>query len=294
MKETYFELSFRKVVSQMQRYLSFKHIAIAILFIFFSITSLTLLDSNTNPFNSTDQTEITPTLFIHGFKGGQRSFQTMIDRFEDSRLGSKTMMIRVLSNGELSISGDLSEKENPFIQVIFLENRAGINQQTEWIQDILHRLHDVYGIQQVNLVGHSMGGLTATNFILKNQNKVQFPTINKLVVIASPFKGIDQANYFLVNSGDAAVDLKTHSSALKELIKDKQYLNAQVPVLAIAGVINETGTDGLVSLSSALGIKNIVQEEQLQKEIFYDKTATHSGLHEHTGVDKAIAKFLCE
>lgn len=274
----------------MHKFTSKKIVLVSILIIIFSFTFIALVYSN--PIQSKDTSKITPTLFIHGFKGGPSSFQNMLTRLEEQKKGSKTMVVRVLSNGELAISGNLTEKENPFIQVIFQENRAGINQQTEWMQDILHRLHTVYGIQQINLVGHSMGGLTATNFILTNQDRTQYPSIEKLVVIGSPFKGIDQANYFLVNSGDAAVDLKTQSSALEELIENKQYFNSQVPVLAIAGVINETDTDGLVSLSSALGIEDIVQENQMKKEIFYDETATHSGLHEHTGVDNVVAEFL--
>ncbi|WP_112179462.1 MULTISPECIES: alpha/beta fold hydrolase [Paraliobacillus] len=276
----------------MQKFISKRSKLVSILIVIFSFTCLALVYSN--PIQSKDTSEITPTLFIHGFKGGPSSFQNMLTRLEEQKVGSKTMVIRVLSNGELSISGNLTEKENPFVQVIFQENRASINQQTEWVHDILHRLYDVYGIQQVNLVGHSMGGLTATNFILTNTEEAQTPSIQKLVVIGSPFKGIDQANYFLVNSGEAAVDLKTQSSALEELIKNKHYFNSQVPVLAIAGVINETDTDGLVSLSSALGIEDIVQEKQMQKEIFYDETATHSGLHEHTGVDKVVVEFLWE
>lgn len=274
----------------MHRFTSKKSVLVTILIIIFSFTFIALVYSN--PIQSKDTSNITPTLFIHGFKGGPSSFQNMLTRLEEKRSGTKTMVIRVLSNGELAISGNLTEKENPFIQVIFQENRAGINQQTEWIQNILHRLHNVYSIEKINLVGHSMGGLTATNFILTNPDRTLFPSIEKLVVIGSPFKGIDQANYFLVNSGDAAVDLKTQSSALEELIENKQYFNSQVPVLAIAGVINETDTDGLVSLSSALGIEDIVQESQMQKEIFYDETATHSGLHEHKGVDNVVAEFL--
>ncbi|MFB1050241.1 alpha/beta fold hydrolase [Paraliobacillus sp. JSM ZJ581] len=244
------------------------------------------------PTDSTKQHEHTPTLFVHGYKGGPRSFETMLNRLEKKQLGEKTMVIHVASNGKIATSGDLAEKHPSFIQVIFQNDRATIAQQTQWMENILHQLKEVYNIRQVNLVGHSMGGLTATNVILHNTKKNTIPTIKKLVVIASPFKGIDSPNYFLVNTGEAAVDLKTRSEALKKMIANKEKFDPTIDVLAIAGVIDQTGTDGIVSLISAMGIEEIVNEDQLQREIFNDNKATHSGLHEHTGVDQKIGSFL--
>lgn len=258
--------------------------------VLFSFISLAFVYAE--PANSDNKQDITPTLFIHGYKGGPRSFQTMLQRFERNHWGEKAMVIRVNSNGNITMSGQLNHTNHPFIQLIFQENRASIEQQTEWMETVLTRLKTVYEIKQVNLVGHSMGGLTATNVILQNNRNTKLPAVNRLVVIGSPFKGIDQANYFLVNTGAAAVDLKTQSEALTNMIKHKAYFDPSIRVLAIAGVINDTGTDGLVSSISAMGIEDIVGEQQMEREIFYDKNATHSGLHEHPGVDQKIASFL--
>ncbi|CQR48403.1 PGAP1-like protein [Paraliobacillus sp. PM-2] len=245
-----------------------------------------------DPTNSNKQYKNTPTLFIHGYKGGPRSFETMLRRFEQKQLGEKAMVIHVAPNGNMAITGNLAKQYPSFIQVIFQNNRATIAQQTQWVRKILHQLKEVYHVQQVNVVGHSMGGLTATNVILQNKDSNAIPTIKKLVVIASPFKGIDNPDYFFVNTGPAAVDLKTESEALKKIIANRESFDPTIKVLTIAGVIDKTGTDGLVSLSSAMGIEEIVNKDQIQREIFYDKQATHSGLHEHTGVDQKIATFL--
>ncbi|WP_182200590.1 alpha/beta fold hydrolase [Paraliobacillus salinarum] len=246
------------------------------------------------PMDSNKPHDTTPTLFVHGYKGGPRSFDTMLQRLEKENFGKKTMVVHVASNGEVAISGDIARQSPSFIQVIFQNDRATISQQTQWMRKILYQLKEVYNVPQVNLVGHSMGGLTSTNVILQNQPKSGLPKIKKLVVIASPFKGIDNPTYFTVNTGEAAVDLKTRSEALKKMIANKEKFESTIDVLAIAGVIDHTGTDGIVSLISAMGIEDIVKEDQLNREIFYDKKATHSGLHEHTGVDQKIASFLWE
>ncbi|WP_079707902.1 alpha/beta fold hydrolase [Paraliobacillus ryukyuensis] len=246
------------------------------------------------PTDSKNQREQTPTLFIHGYKGGPRSFQTMLQRMEHNNWAEKAMVIHVAPNGDIVFGGRLAKHHNPLIQVIFAEDKASIAQQTIWIEDILYRLKNIYEIDQVNIVGHSMGGLTATNTILQDSMNKEFPHVEKLVVIASPFKGIDKNNYFKVNKGNAAVDLRPHSQALTNMIQRKTYFPPSISVLAIAGVSNNYGTDGLVRLDSAMGIEAIVNEKQLKRKIFYNKRATHSGLHELEAVDQRIATFLWE
>ncbi|MBM7571228.1 alpha/beta hydrolase [Aquibacillus albus] len=244
------------------------------------------------PIVSKDMTEITPTLFVHGYKGGNGSFKTMMKRFEKKAWGSKRMVYHVSATGKLFVFGDIGEEENPFIQVIFENNRATIASQSVWLQQVMKDLYQTYSIQQVNLVGHSMGGLASTNFIVTNQGGI-LPHVEKLVVIGSPFLGIDNDDYFSKNYGEATTDLKAGSHALRAMMAQKSEFNSDTDVLAIAGVINDGfNSDGLVSLSSALGIRDYVLAEKYNQKIFYDPNATHSGLHEHKGVDQQIASFL--
>lgn len=255
---------------------------------------------NSKSTSSRDTTNFTPTLFVHGFKGGPGSFNTMLQRFDHNNWGSKSMMIHVSTSGDLFILGTISNEINPFIQIVFENNHASIESQTAWLQKIMATLRETYDIKQVNLVGHSMGGLASTNFLLNNQAG-SYPRVEKLAVIGSPFKGIDTEDYFAVNTGEATVDLRTESQALLDMVDKKANFDETIAVLTIAGVINgdvdqnqgTSGTsiwDGLVSLSSALGIKDIVPHSR--DEIFYDAAATHSGLHEHLGVDQILAEFL--
>src|SRR5699024_1545648 len=132
----------------------------------------------------------------------------MLDRFERYQWGSKTMICKVSPRGDISVVGKLPENNNnPFIQVIFEDNRASIKDQTIWLKKIMYMLYTQYKVQQVNIVSHSMGGLTSTNFLEHNDGKLKYPLVEKLIVIGSPFKGITVPDYFVKNTGDATVDL---------------------------------------------------------------------------------------
>ncbi|MFD2923266.1 alpha/beta fold hydrolase [Halobacillus naozhouensis] len=270
-----------------------KYILIPILF-FLLGSSIFFMNSSPTRSEQTDST--IPTLFIHGFKGGPGSFNTMLQRFEGNNWGSKQMVIHVSSSGSVQIRGNIPHTMNPFIQILFKNDRASLENQTFWLKKVLHTLKENYGIDQVNLVGHSMGGLAATNFLLSNQQG-SFPSVNKLIAIGSPFLGIDQESYFAANTGAATVDLKADSHALTNMIKNKENINSKVQALAIAGVINQEAPpakqwDGLVSKQSALGLSRIIAPVNYQERTFFSQTATHSGLHEYIKVDQAIAQFL--
>ncbi|UOR10384.1 alpha/beta fold hydrolase [Halobacillus amylolyticus] len=270
-----------------------KYIFIPILF-FLLGSSLFFL--NSTPTRSEDTTQMTPTVFIHGFKGGPGTFNTLLDRFEENNWGTKQMVIHVSSSGNVQVRGSIPYTMNPFIQVLFENDRASIRSQTFWLQKVMWTLKEDYGISQVNLVGHSMGGLASTNFLLNNQ-RGSFPTVNKLVTIGSPFLGIEQETYFATNTGAATVDLKVDSNALTSMMENKEKISPKVGVLAIAGVINQEAapakqTDGLVSKQSALGLSYIIPAVNYQERIFFNEAATHSGLHEFAEVDQAIAQFL--
>ncbi|MCP3031852.1 alpha/beta fold hydrolase [Halobacillus sp. A1] len=252
--------------------------------------------SNSTPTRSEKPMDTTPTVFVHGFKGGHGSFNTMLDRFENNNWGKKRMLVYVTASGDVKIHGGIPSETNPFIQVIFENNRASIAQQTNWMQKILTDLKEHFSVDQVNLVGHSMGGLASANFLLNNQEG-NYPDVKKLVTIGSPFLGIGQEDYFALNTGEATVDLQVESNALLTMLNSKDNFDEDIQTFSIAGVINEEDKsseqwDGLVTAQSAHGIKGIVPNSHYKKETFRDKGATHSGLHEHTGVDQSVAEFL--
>ncbi|CDQ21564.1 Uncharacterized protein with an alpha/beta hydrolase fold [Halobacillus karajensis] len=255
-----------------------------------------MINSRSGSSEPVDREKLTPTLFVHGFKGGSRSFETMIDRMQNLQWGQKHMTIYVSARGDVTIRGEFKDTYNPFIQVLFENNRASIYNQTHWLSEIMRRLKADYNVQQVNLVGHSMGGLASVSYML-NDHHYSVPRVEKLAVIASPFKGIKKEGYFASNYGAATTDLQPGSEALEQMVKNKDQFPNDVDVFAIAGVINRDAPekdhwDGLVHASSVNGLEEIVPFGQYKENRLYNPLATHSGLHELEEVDQLLKEFL--
>ncbi|WP_018661309.1 alpha/beta fold hydrolase [Heyndrickxia acidiproducens] len=237
-----------------------------------------------------------PIVFVHGYKGTANSFGGMLDRFQQNHWGEKTMVIRVSGDGFILVNGKISDRyTNPMVQVIFSQNRASFSQTTKWLEKVMGILYTKYGVKEVNLVGHSMGGLVCTKYIEETYQEKNYPAVRKLITVGSPYKGVRLQKFKKNpnNTGAAAVDLIPGSKALQALVTHKNRFDPQIKVLAIAGVINEPATgDSLVSLDSALGGKAIVPARRYQSEVVYGKHAGHSALHENKKVDRMIGKFL--
>ncbi|WJE16110.1 alpha/beta hydrolase [Halobacillus sp. ACCC02827] len=271
------------------------YIALGSIFVGLLILMINSKSSSSEPY---PREEVTPTLFIHGFKGGPRSFQTMMDRMQSMNWGKKRMTVYVANDGTLSIQGSFPQTKNPFVQILFEDNRASISNQTKWVENVMIQLHSRYNVQQVNIIGHSMGGLASINYLL-NEPADGVPAVKKVAAIASPFKGIRKDSYFESNYGAATVDLRPDSDALQDMVKNKDHFSDNVDVLAVAGIINKEAPeqehwDGLVHASSVHGLEDIVPFGRYYEERIYQPQATHSGLHELAEVDTIVAEFLWE
>ncbi|WP_409250908.1 alpha/beta fold hydrolase [Bacillus sp. SCS-153A] len=238
--------------------------------------------------SSSAQTDI-PTVFVHGYKGTYNSFKTMIYRFEKNNWGKRELVVYVSAAGDVTWKGSLLTDSAlpPLVQVIFEKNKASIAETSTWLQRVMTGLKDKYGVEQVNLVGHSMGGLVSTHYLESLNGSDEQPETVKFAVIGSPFDGIAHESYHQVNTGEAVIDLKPESEALNSLVKNKNQFPAHIEVLAIAGA-----GDQVVDVDSAFAIQHIVPAENLQKQLIEDKTIDHSGLHETEKVDKLLKKFL--
>lgn len=236
-----------------------------------------------------------PTLFVHGYKGTVRSFQNMLYRFEQHyHWGSKKMVITVDRLGNAHIYGALHpNSKHPLIQVVFENNRASIEETAYWLKNVMKRLKKDYSIEDVYIVAHSMGGLVSTKYIEDTNGHAEYPTVSKIVILGSPFQGIDRESYFRANTGKALKDLKAGSAALQQLYNHRRQFSLKTIVLNIVGDNpNYHHSDGVVPVQSALGVRNIVPGENYNEIIVNDEQVTHSGLHESREIDKYIGEFL--
>ncbi|MCG0041072.1 alpha/beta fold hydrolase, partial [Escherichia coli] len=72
------------------------------------------------------------------------------------------------------------EGKLPLIHIVFKKPDASIAQQQKWIEAIMQDVRDTYKASSVDLVGHSMGGVTAAAVSLSNPQYIQ-----KLVTLGS-------------------------------------------------------------------------------------------------------------
>ncbi|MEN2666328.1 alpha/beta hydrolase [Listeria aquatica] len=168
---------------------------------------------------------IIPTVFVHGYKGTVNSFGHMLNRFGYESGGKKiAMRIVVAENGELDVSGGIGKYEkdgDSAVQILFEDNRASLARQTIWLQKAMRYLREYEQVKTINFVGHSMGGLAILSYLEKTPVDAAYPVPQKFIAIATPFAGIDKANYFKLQKDPAAHDLKVGSAALQLLVKEK-------------------------------------------------------------------------
>lgn len=234
-----------------------------------------------------------PTVFIHGFGGTINSFGGMIQRLSSERKTTKEMLITVQSDGSLKVDGYLSKKkDNPSIQVLFTANKDTEWNQTEWIYTVLKYLKQ-QGVEQVNLVGHSMGGVSSLRYLTTYGQPNDASTINKFISIGAPFNDFTE-------SSESIDDVLRNGPS----VKAGRYIDYQngianvpnkLPILLLAGKINqETVTDGTVPLNSALATFSLLKDHgnPIKYQIFTGPNAQHSQLHENLNVDKTVVDFL--
>lgn len=234
-----------------------------------------------------------PTVFIHGYGGTINSFGGMIQRLSSERKTTKEMLITVQSDGSLKVDGDLSKKkDNPSIQILFTANKDTEWNQTEWIYTVLKYLKQ-QGVEQVNLVGHSMGGVSSLRYLTTYGQPNDASTINKFISIGAPFNDFTE-------SSESIDDVLRNGPS----VKAGRYIDYQngianvpnkLPILLLAGKINqETVTDGTVPLNSALATFSLLKDHgnPIKYQIFTGPNAQHSQLHENLNVDKTVVDFL--
>ncbi|MBC2249038.1 alpha/beta hydrolase [Listeria sp. FSL L7-0123] len=237
-----------------------------------------------------------PTLFVHGYSGTANSFGGMINRLADEGDVTKSLVMTVAADGTVSTDGNYDKfSNNPTIQVVFEDNKSSMDNQAQWIQNVMKELKNNYHIEKVYAVGHSMGGVSLTSYIEKVGSDKAYPILEKLVLIGSPLNGL-----VIGDDGVTAYDLtdkgpKQSSDRYSEFMKNKQKIPTHLRVLNIAGdTLDGTKSDGSVSVASALSGKFIFegQAESYQEKTFTGKNAAHSKLHENTDVDAEVADFL--
>ena len=236
------------------------------------------------------------TLFFHGYGGTKHSMGGMIQRLCSSYQATHTLDLTVNTDGTIQTSGTFEQADKPvLINVLFADNKNNEWNQAEWIYQSLQFVKAQYHVEKVNVVGHSMGGVSLFRFLETYQNQGELPTVEHFIAIAAPF------NEFLDTSNEQSVDglLQQGPTQISPRYQDFQNNIANFPknvqVSLFAGQLSASDlSDGTVPLTSALAVNQLLSSQQIPVETFVFKgvLAQHSALHANPKVDKRIAEIL--
>ncbi|WP_010631675.1 alpha/beta hydrolase [Sporolactobacillus vineae] len=218
-----------------------------------------------------------PVVFIHGWKGSEKTFGPMIRRLQKKTSGlSDPQIIRIDAKNKITVSGKPTPGRAPLFQIVFSDSEGTIQQQIRWLNAAFHYLKKNEHITRMNVVSHSLGGVAFTSWLEQKGTSGNDPETVSFIPIAAPFDG-------------AIGQVKE----IRTLYPNRSRIPAGMKVLAIAGVVkNKEQGDGQVSLQSALAGKNLFRAKNYHEKVIYGTLASHSKLHENAKVDQFVADFL--
>lgn len=219
------------------------------------------------------QTNI-PTIFIPGYGGNRTSFDGMLDRLDEFDLAKRAYIPYIEENGKIEMDKVAGFTEhNPTVQLLFQANQNP-PLEVKQMYAFMQLLKQKYGIEEVNMVGHSTGATMTYDYLVKYPNDDSVPKVNKFVSIAGDFP-IKPSSHMLASG--------------KKLPKNLEVLN-------IGGNMWDTDSDGMVKMSEVLTLKKLVTGHvKSYKLVVIDGgvlDAFHLSLHENPEVDKLTIEFL--
>ena len=241
----------------------------------------------------------TPTLFLHGWGSSINAEKQMTSAAQRAGVTNSVTQALVDRQGRVHLKGHIPpHARNPIIEVGFKDNRnPNYHQDGRWLKQVILKLQQQYQIKNINLVGHSMGNMAISYYLLDNAHNQRLPKLRKQVAIAGHFAGI-------IGAGDrphrlhlAATGRPNHmDNNYRTLMGLRQrYPNKQVKVLNIFGDKNDgTNSDGDVTNASAQSLRYLVQTRALsyQERKIVGPDGQHSRLHESRRVDRILINFL--
>lgn len=234
-----------------------------------------------------------PTVFLHGYSGYDKTMKTMMEQLETENMSKIELVIHISAEGELSVDGTLEEgfkENNPTIRLVFDDSKSHQWNQAEWLKTALTYLKTEYQVEEVNLVGFSMGGISSFLYLETFSGDETQPKVNKLVSIGAPFNEFIETGE--QNTEDILANGPTETSEqLANYINLSDNIPNDTPFLLIAGELSETDkSDGTVPLSSALGIYSLLQSKN--NEVQYQIIQGNDGKHSHLKLDETVSQHV--
>lgn len=237
-----------------------------------------------------------PTVFIHGYEGSSFSFGPLLRKLEKENVAKRELTIIVQADGTLDVEGKLeNNKDNPTIMVLFAKDVTEEITQSKWINQVMRYLFQ-QKITQVNLVSHSMGGVSSLRYLLEYAGK-QTPAVEHFVAIAAPFNDLeiaeDTEEIFAYELTEAGPEGETPIYQYFDQAMD--HLPPHLRVLNVAGDLKDgSNSDGSVSIHSVFSLRFLLQKhvESYRELTVTKKNGGHSRITKSVELEKELIRFI--
>lgn len=235
--------------------------------------------------------EFIPTFAVHGLLGTDRTFLRFSQAMEQSGQATDGALCTVTVKGKADCEIYDFSSTRPIVRIEFEDAEASLNNQTKWLNAAIETYKKTRNrsFDRMYIIGHSMGGVAAANYILNQETYV----VDKFVTFDSPFGGTRLANFglsasnFGINTGSPAIrDLSPNSDGLQAFQSKLETWPRSVQVLSFSG---RGGEFNLIEPASSLLLEEYTNNIQTET-VPYD----HFSLHRKSDVLKETGKFLYE
>lgn len=237
-----------------------------------------------------------PTVFIHGYEGSSFSFGPLLRNLEKENIAKRELTIVVEADGTLDVEGKLeNNKDNPTIMVLFAKDVTSEITQSKWIDHVMRYLFR-QKITQVNLVSHSMGGVSSLRYLLEYAGE-KTPAVEHFVAIAAPFNDLeiaeDTEEIFAYELTEEGPEGKT--PIYQYFDQAMARLPQRLQVLNVAGDLkDDSNSDGSVSIHSAFALRFLLQRhaESYRELTVTGKSGGHSRITKSIEFEKELIRFI--
>lgn len=238
----------------------------------------------------------TPTIFFHGWGSSSHAEEHMVNAAKRAGVTSSVIKANVDKKGQVTLVGHLRKRAtNPIVMVNFSDNKnSNYHQDGQYAYHVIQKLQATYHFKQVNLVGHSMGNMAISFYLLDHGKQSGLPKLNKQVAIAGHFDGIkgrDLPDGLKINRQTGKPNKM--SPAYRELLGLRQTYPQHAKILNIYGDIGDH-SDGQVTNDSSRTMRYLVADRasSYQEKKINGRNAQHSKLHSNSEVDRTLINIL--
>lgn len=235
----------------------------------------------------------TPTIMFPGWGGYTFSYNRFIKYAQAHHYAEHTLTVYVTPHNHISTRGTLKSHHNPIVQVIFTWNySASYSPHIKQAAAVIEYLHQHFGMNSYNVVGHSYGGSAWVNAYFRYPAMRKAAHVKRVMLLATPVEETLNPKEVFKRS----LIHKSTDEHFREMIKEKPQVKPDqwpTTVYNVMGVAKDKKrTDGAVPAIQAEMIRPLFNHQPINyhEHTFYH--ITHTGLHQQSRVLKYVMKGL--